>query len=43
LGAIAAKLGGASQLRCSVRVIWGAIEMGSTYAIGLWFESLATS
>ena len=44
LGALAAKLGGASQLRGTVRVvIWGAIAMGSTYAIGRWFESLATS
>ncbi len=42
LGALAAKLGGASQLRATVRMmIWGAIAMGSTYAIGMWFESLA--
>ncbi len=42
LGALAAKLGGASQLRGTVRMmIWGAIAMGSTYAIGMWFESLA--
>lgn len=44
LGALAAKLGGASRLRGTLRVvIWGAMAMGSTYAIGTWFESLATS
>ena len=44
LGAIAAKLGGASPLRGTARVmIWGAIAMGSTYAIGVWFETLTTS
>lgn len=44
LGALAAKLGGASLFRGTVRVmIWGAIAMGSTYAIGSWFESLAAS
>lgn len=44
LGAVAARLGGAPQLRGSARVLtWGAIAMGSTHAIGRWVESLTLS
>lgn len=41
LGAVAARLGGASQLRGALRVVvWGAIAMAATYAIGAWFGVL---
>jgi len=42
LGAVAARLGGASPLRGAGRVVaWGAIAMGVTYAIGSWFGGVA--
>lgn len=42
LGAVAARLGGASPLRGTLRVVvWGAIAMAATYGIGAWFGVLA--
>lgn len=42
LGAVAARIGGAPVLRGSIRVlVWGALAMGTTYAIGSIFGAVA--
>ncbi len=44
LGAVAARLGGASAWRGALRVvIWGTIAMAATYGIGAWFGVLNAS
>ncbi len=42
LGAVAARIGGAPVLRGSIRVlVWGALAMGTTFAIGTLFGAVA--